>query len=100
MSEELSKSKRKRLDGLHKNTTDVSCYLIGQLGKNDLYKGVVQGKKIINYAVNVIMKAYQCIGGRFILVECNDVQQLVTFYQSNGFEVLQKDGLVQLVRFL
>jgi hypothetical protein len=96
----VSKTKRKKLDGLYKKTDDIPCYLIGQLGKNDLYKDKIEGHTIINYAVNIIQKSHEFVGGRFILVECTDNYKLVNFYLNNNFEILQKDELVQLVRFL
>jgi hypothetical protein len=100
ISEEVSNTKRKKLDGLYKNTNDLPCYLIGQLGKNDLYKNDIDGHTIISYAINIIQKSHEFVGGRFILVECSNNHQLVNFYEENDFEVLQKDELVQLVYFL
>ena len=40
------------------------------------------------------------VGGRFVLIECNENEKLIDFYNRNGFEVLQKDELVQMIRFL
>ena len=100
---DVSKSKVKKLDGLFNKATNVTAYLIGQLGKNDLYKSCITGKEIIDYAVNIIVKVHGLIGGRFILVECNDNEKLIKFYNDNSFVYLQKDignGLVQLIRFL
>ncbi|MDO7203432.1 hypothetical protein Q5M85_03510 [Paraclostridium bifermentans] len=53
--------------------------------------------------MDVINQVYELVGGRFVLIECNDNTKLISFYQRNGFERLQKDGedgLVQMVRFL
>ena len=61
ISDEVSKSKRKKLDGLYKKTEELPCYLIGQLGKNDLYKDDIDGHTIINYAVNIIKKSHEIL---------------------------------------
>lgn len=91
------------MDGLSKNKSELPSYLIGQIGKNDKYSKLICGDEIINYAMDVINQVYELVGGRFVLIECNDHNKLISFYQRNGFERLQKDGedgLVQMVRFL
>jgi hypothetical protein len=99
---DISKTKIKQLDGLFNKATNVSAYLIGQLGKNDLYKTEITGKEIIDYAINILEQVQELVGGRFVLIECLDKPKLIEFYTNNGFMVLQKDEndkLIQLVRF-
>ncbi|GGK23988.1 hypothetical protein GCM10010965_15950 [Caldalkalibacillus thermarum] len=103
IGENVSNSVRKRLDGLFKNTENVAGYLIGQLGKNDVYKDRISGNEILGYAISLIIEAFNLVGGRFVFVECEDCQKLISFYEKNNFKVLQKDnetGLVQLFRIL
>ncbi len=53
--------------------------------------------------MDVVYQVYDLIGGRFVLIECNDHPKLISFYERNNFVRLQKDGedgLVQMVRFL
>ena len=53
--------------------------------------------------MDVINQVYELIGGRFVVIECNDHPKLRSFYEKNDFKRLQKDGedgLVQMVRFL
>lgn len=100
---EVSRTTVKKLDGLSKNKTELPSYLIGQIGKNDKYSDLISGDEIINYAMDVINQVYELIGGRFVLIECNDHPKLISFYEKNYFKRLQKDGedgLVQMVRFL
>lgn len=101
ISPEVSKSKIKKLDGLFNSASNVTAYLIGQIGKNDLYGYTVKGSELINYAVEIIKQVHGYIGGRFILVECLDHPKLLKFYSENLFTILQKeDKYLQLVRFL
>ncbi|WP_425058858.1 hypothetical protein [Sporomusa carbonis] len=55
----------------------------------------------MDYAFDVIDKAFSAVGGRFVLVECADTAKLKAFYEGYGFEFLQKPNeLLQLIRFL
>jgi hypothetical protein len=43
------------------------------------------------------------IGGRYVLLECQDHEELLSFYQNNGFEFLQadkSDNYLQMARKL
>lgn len=68
--------------------------MIGQLGKNDVFKDNIDGHEIIEYALSIISKSFQYVGGRIILVECNDNDKIVSFYKKNGFIFLQQPDLV------
>ena len=46
------------------------------------------------------MKSAKIVGGRFVIVECTDIEKVVKFYTDNKFIYLQKPKeLVQLVRY-
>ncbi len=105
LREEISKSVRKHLDGLgNKEGSTFVVYLIGQLGKNDTYCSEINGKEIIKCAIDTIIEAYEIVGGRYILVECEPAPQLITLYKNNGFTLLQEslenDSLIQFIRFI
>ena len=54
---------------------------------------------ILEHAYSVFRQAQHLIGGRVILVECEDNEKLINLYKGNGFEYLQKDDhLVQLTK--
>jgi uncharacterized protein (DUF1330 family) len=46
------------------------------------------------------------VGGKLIIIECNDSEKLIDFYKSNGFRYLQKvqtannGELVQMIKLL
>lgn len=69
ISPAITKSQVKKLDGLYKNIDEMPVYLIGQLGKNDDYQQCISGKEIVDYALSIILKSFQLVGGRIILHE-------------------------------
>ncbi|MBO0562597.1 acetyltransferase [Clostridium botulinum] len=96
----ISKSKIQKYDGMDKKASEVNCYLIGQLGKNDKYKNDIVGKEILDYAINIIKKCREFIGGRLVLVECEKKKKLINFYNDNKFEYLTKDENTDLLQFV
>ena len=98
----LSKSMKKKL-GFTSKTEILPCYLIGQLGKNDLYWKDIEGRLLVDQAMNILLKGRELVGGKFVIVDCKDIDSVTTFYESNGFIRVQLDSereLVQFVRFL
>lgn len=105
LREGISKNVRKHLDGLgNKQGSTFVVYLIGQLGKNDNYRSEIDGKELIAMAIATIKEAYDVVGGRYILVECEPVPSLKKLYEDNGFtflqESLENDSLIQFIRFI
>jgi len=100
LTEDVSITQRKKIDGLNKEIREVPCYLIGQLGKNDSYKDDIAGSLILQYSMGIIRKAFNSVGGRVVLVECNNNEKLLDFYTSNDFTFLQEEDLVQLISHL
>ncbi|WP_043013415.1 hypothetical protein [Clostridium botulinum] len=100
IGEGVSKTQIKKLDGFKKDATSLNCYLIGQLAKNDLYQGDIKGYEVLEYALNTLKECYNLIGGRVVLIECEDTPKLIKFYKENHFIQLQKDistNYVQMV---
>ena len=86
----------------------ASMTLIAQLGKNYTNGGnkLITGKQLLEVAFEKIIEIQREQGGRFILVECEDTSNLISYYTANGFSRLQNratgkgesDYFVQLVR--
>ncbi|MCD3245321.1 GNAT family acetyltransferase [Clostridium botulinum C] len=100
LPQEISKSKRKKYDGINSKATDINCYLIGQLGKNDKYKKFINGKEVLEQAINIIQKCSEYVGGRTILVECENKEPLKNFYTDNNFEYLSTDEVTGLLQYI
>lgn len=100
IGEGVSKTQIKKLDGFKKDATSLNCYLIGQLAKNDLYKDNIKGYEVLEYALNTLKECYSLIGGRVVLVECEDKPKLIKFYKDNHFIQLQKDMSTNYVQMV
>lgn len=102
LSNNLSKTQRKLIVGSgNGNISEISTFLIGQLGKNEKYSNLITGTQLLNLAFLEILKINFDIGGRLILVECENHPKLLRFYSEEGGFKLYKnepDGLVQLIR--
>lgn len=97
----ISKEFIKKLDGLNKNATEVRSFLIGQIGKNySIENNPVDLSIIMEYIYCVLKEVNARIGGRVILLECQNLQKLITHYEKQGFKCLPKgeDKLVQMVK--
>ncbi|CCJ34297.1 hypothetical protein [Caloramator australicus] len=109
VDEKFSNRKIKEFDGLSakihgERILEFPAILIGQLGKNDLYKDIIKGDEIMNYCLNTILDGQMCLGGRLIMLECKDVPYLIKFYESYGFRKIERDykdnELLQFVKIL
>lgn len=97
----LSKTRIKKIDGLSNKIEDTSVYLLGQLGKNELYHKDIEGKEILEkYVFPLVIQAVKYVGGRIMLIECANREKLISFYGNNDFVYLQEDEYVQMIRFL
>jgi hypothetical protein len=73
------------------------------LAKNDLHKEEIVGKELVQMALGILMDARDLVGGRFVLVDCQDKPPIKNFYLSNGSRILKRDpekGMCQMVRYL
>ena len=106
---ETSNRMRKEIDGLSakihgEQITAFPVYLIGQLGRNSkISKEVISGKQLIDYAFAVIQPAISAVGGRYILIECHNKDELIQFYKNNHFipfaEIPDRENsMVQMLR--
>jgi len=99
----LSKSKIKRIGGFTSDITSTEAILIGQLGKDQNHKNAIDGKTIMDYAVETVYAIHNLAGRRIVFLECSDNDKIVKFYQDNGFIFLQSsDGgeYLQMIRYL
>lgn len=91
---------------------NVSALLIGQLGRNYMYPKLISGDELLNIAIDTLRTVQSLVGGKFVYLECEDVDKLKEFYIRNGFQIfgersLDRDEtdfsghiLIQLLRYL
>ena len=86
----LSKTKVRSLDGISKNAERIRSFLIGQLGKNTAIKDNPIGlTDILNEAYAVFAAAKQLIGGRIVILECENIPELIAYYERHGFSMIE-----------
>jgi hypothetical protein len=103
IGEGVSKNKRQKINGSSVSddgTLIVVGYLIGQLAKNDNTTNSVPGTLILDVALDQIKQVQANVGGRFVLVECEHVPKLISFYENNGFKYLQDNPNGNLAQLL
>jgi len=101
--ETLSKNKVKEIDGFSKEVKGVAIILIGQFGKDENIAKNVSGKDLVDLCLEKIYQVNTLIGGRYVLIECQDIDKVIGFYRNNGFELLQtdkSDKYLQMIRRL
>ena len=82
------------------------CYLIGQLARNSkVPKNSISGAELLDFAYDIIDTAVEAVGGRYILIECNDNNKLIKFYQENNFSEINRinyedKAMVQMIRMI
>lgn len=93
----------------------ISAPLIGQLGKNytNSYNKLITGDELLKLALDKVKEMQYIVGGKIVYLECEQKDQLIEFYQRNGFvnfgtrtldrdetDKLSGDSLVQMLRYM
>lgn len=77
------------MDGFNKNATSINGHLIGQLGKNDnCPPDLISLEEILQEIFSIIDQVRALIGGRMIVLECEDTPSLIAHYEKHGFSIL------------
>lgn len=105
----LSGRKTKVFDGFSakikgEKITEFPSILIGQFGKNDLFKNKVTGFEAMQYCLGTLLDGQARLGGRIVMLECKNIPYLIDFYGQFGFSKIDKhyeeDELLQMVKIL
>ena len=91
---------KKKLDGISKDPEKIRVFLLGQIGKNYLRDNPIKATDIFEEIYNILLEVQKKIGGRAILLECEDNPPLIKLYEKEGFQILQKQNLVQMYQML
>ncbi|MCL2086034.1 MAG: acetyltransferase [Oscillospiraceae bacterium] len=101
LTQSLSKSTIKKIDGFSKDVRATEAILLGQLGKNKDYQTQIDGQSILDEAIETVYDIHKLVGGRIVFLECVEHPKLIDFYERNGFISLQKSGdYLQMIRYL
>lgn len=79
----------------------VRSFLIGQLGKNSAVpNNPIDLQTILDEAFSKIESARREIGGKSVILECDDDPGLINHYEKHGFKFLQKDDHITMYAIL
>lgn len=98
----VSGSQRKAMDGFSKSAQQIRAFLIGQLGKNhNISPNALNLEAILNDGIYpVLVDAQRLLGGRVVLLECENTPGLIKLYERAGYKLLQTGELAQMFRLL
>ena len=102
---QASKSEIKKLDGIDKHAENIKVYLIGQIAKNlNAPNNPIKLQDILDAAFAVIHGAQALIGGRAIIIECENKEKLISLYESHQFKQFtitdDSDSLITLYTYI
>lgn len=86
----ISRTQVQRLHGVDRQAQSVPAYLIGQLGKNfAIADNHLNLEIILSEIYGIIEQARHLIGGRVIILECENEPKLLKMYQEQGFRAIE-----------
>lgn len=65
----------------------ISTLMIAQLGKSfaNEYNNLISGDELLKIALDKVQQIQKDMGGKFVFLECEDIDRLIEFYSSHGF---------------
>jgi hypothetical protein len=99
-TDNISSKVIKLLDGYRDDTKSIPCFLIGQLGKSDLYKDIKIGQFIIEDAIEIIDNSQMSVGGRFILLDSINIKEVISFYENNLFFAIEDNQELDSIKMI
>lgn len=86
---DVSKTLLKKFSGGLGSSPEVRVFLIGQIGKNDLEDNPVALSDILAVAFKTIRIASRLVGGRVVILECENNPKLLNLYENHGFKLIE-----------
>ncbi len=98
---DISKNEIKKLDGINKNAKKIKVYLIGQIAKNfNVPNNPIKLEDILMDAYGAINDAKAIIGGRVIILECENTRPLIDLYEKHNFKrLIMENNIDSLITF-
>ena len=88
------------LDGYKDDVVSIPCFLIGQLGKSDKFEPQKIGEFILDDAIDTIDQSQKSLGGRFILLDAINKEQIIRFYAANAFFLIEDDPRSENIKMI
>jgi hypothetical protein len=99
-TEGISPEVIKILDGYKNDILSIPCFLIGQLGKSDMFEPRKIGEFILGDAIEMIDKSQNTLGGRFILLDAINVEKVIKFYKDNAFFPIEESTKSESIKMI
>lgn len=81
------------MDGISKNAERIRAFLIGQIGKNTaIPNNPIKLKDLLSETYAVLTEAKALVGGRLIILECENTPKLIELYQQHDFTLIELAG--------
>lgn len=97
ISSSVSRSQVKKLTGGFTEIRRINVFLVAQIGKNEaLANNMVRLPMILSEIYEKISHAQSSVGGRMIILECEDNPKLIKLYQENDFKLLKTEDEADL----
>lgn len=101
LTDRLATATKKFLDGHKGEMPAIPCYLIGQLGIADSFRSLKIGEHLLEDAINIITDAQSQLGGRFVLLDAVNHENVLKFYQKNMFLPIEAiDGEKESIKMI
>lgn len=85
----VTKSRLKKLTGGLTNTNNINVFLIAQIGKNTLIENnPIRLEDILDFSLSSIKVAQNEIGGKVAVLECENNEKLISYYEKHGFSLI------------
>lgn len=92
VNSDVSNKLKKKISSSVERDNIFSAILITKLGRSDKYKGIVEGREIMNFAMQKCHQIYELTGLRHICVDYYNNEILEDFYLNKvGFKKYQID---------
>jgi len=88
------------LDGYKDDIASIPCFLIGQLGKSDKFEPRKIGEFILDDSIEIIDQSQSSLGGRFILLDAINKEQVIKFYKTNAFFPIENDPNSESIKMI
>lgn len=97
----------RKIGGKHVCGQELPVHLIGQLGKNtNVSPNPIKGSFILETAIQTILLSKKIVGGRIVLLECENNKNLINFYSNNEFIMIppeingEEEKLIQWIKVI
>lgn len=88
------------MDGHKDDIQAIPCYLVGQLAVSDEFVGEKIGRFLLDDAIEIIGNSQRKLGGRFVLIDSVNDNQVIAFYERNSFIAIENNKKLKSIKMI